>query len=175
MTATPVRDHDEAPKRVFAAYAEAAQALESARTMPLNLQRQWVILFAVAIVAVALVAGLYLDVTARAAITGREIQNLENLIVVNRRANADIETEIARLMSRQVMQERARQAGFEMLERDSINYMIVPGYLPVDGVQFKSDVPEKVVLSAAEEFHESLIDWFARAIQAAAVPPGGVR
>lgn len=162
-------------KRVFSAYAEAVRSFDSVQHVPLNVQRQWVILFGVVIAIVALVAGLYLDVTARAAITGREIQNLELTIASNRRANADFETEIALLMSNQMMQERARQAGFEMVERDSVDYMIVPGYMPQEGVQFKSDVPEKQVISGAPEFHESLLDWFSRALQDASMPLGGVR
>ncbi|HAE58016.1 MAG TPA: hypothetical protein DCG54_00510, partial [Anaerolineae bacterium] len=69
MTTTPATNPGNT-KRVFDAYAEAVHTLDSARSMPLNIQRQWVILFAVAIAIVAMVSGLYLDVTARAAITG---------------------------------------------------------------------------------------------------------
>lgn len=174
MTTTPAAN-SENTKRVFDAYAEAVQTLDSARSMPLNIQRQWVILFGVAIAVVAMVAGLYLDVTARAAITGREIQNLELTIAMHRRTNADYETEFAKLMSNQVMQERAIQSGFEMLDRDSLEYMVVPGYVPLDGVQFKSETPEKQAISAAPEFHESLLDWFQEAMLVASVPLGGVR
>jgi cell division protein FtsL len=160
--------------RVFAAYAEATQTLQSARTMPLNIQRQWVILFAVGIAVIAMVAGLYLDVTARAAITGREIQGLEQSIAVNRRANADYATDYARLMSNRVMQARARETGFQMLERDSITYMVVPGYQPIDAVLFTADNVAPPVISASAEYHESLFDWLAEAIRDASVPLGSV-
>jgi cell division protein FtsL len=174
MTTTPVSNPSNT-KRIFSAYAEAAQTLDSARSMPLNIQRQWVILFGVMIAVVAMVAGLYLDVTARAAITGREIQNLELTITANRRANADYETDLARLLSYQVMSERAQAAGFEVVERDSIEYMVVPGYVPVDGVQFKNAVSEKQAISAAPEFHQSLLEWLSEAVQSASVPLGGSR
>lgn len=162
-------------KRLFAAYTEAVNTLDSARSMPLNIQRQWVILFAVGIAVIAMVSGLYLDVTARAAITGREIQNLELVIASNRRTNADYETDFALLMSNQAMQDRARESGFEMLEQGQVEYMIVPGYLPVDGIHFKSEVVETQPISAAPEFHASLLDWLAEAVRTASTPLGDVR
>jgi cell division protein FtsL len=173
MSARPAKNtRDE--NRVFAAYVEATQTLQSARTMPLNIQRQWVILFAVGIAIVAMVAGLYLDVTARAAITGREIQNLEQAIAVNRRANADYATNYASLMSNRVMQVRAREAGFEMLTRDDVTYMVVRGYLPFDAVRFTSDEVMTVAISASPEYHESLLDWLAEAMREASSPLGGL-
>jgi hypothetical protein len=156
-------------------YANTARRSDSAYGIPLNLQRQWVVLFGVAIAVIALVAGLYLDVTARAAITGREIQNLELDIAANRRNNADYATNYARLMSNQVMQDRAQQSGFTMLEYVEVEYMVVPGYLPSDGVFFTSDVVEQQPISSLPEFHESLLDWFARALQTASSPLGGLR
>jgi cell division protein FtsL len=169
MTATPAPTRN--TKTILDAYAEAAQAIHSTR----SLQRQWVILFGVMIAIVAMVAGLYLDVTARAAITGREIQSLEQATIANRRANADYETDLARLMSYQVMNARALTAGFEFIERDSVQYMVVPGYVPVDGVHFKSAVPEKQSISAAPEYHQSLLEWLSEVIQDASTPLGGLR
>lgn len=169
MTATPAPIRN--TKSVLNAYAEAAQAIHSTR----SLQRQWVILFGVMIAVVAMVAGLYLDVTARAAITGREIQNLEQTIITNRRANSDYETELARLMSYQVMNARALTNGFEFIERDAVQYMVVPGYAPVDGVNFKSAVPEKQAISANPEYHQSLLEWLSEVIQDASTPLGGLR
>ncbi|MDX9992261.1 MAG: hypothetical protein RBS68_09455 [Anaerolineales bacterium] len=162
-------------KRVFAAYAEAVQTFDSARSMPLNVQRQWVILFAVVIAIVAMVAGLYLDVTARAAITGREIQKLELAIAFSARTNADYETDYARLMSNQVMQARASQAGFEMLDREQVDYMVVPGYLPASGITFASSLAETQSVSGAPEYHESLLTWLAEAAREASAPLGGLR
>lgn len=169
MTATPATNRN--TKSVLDTYADAAQAIHSTR----SLQRQWVILFGVMIAVVAMVAGLYLDVTARAAITGREIQNLEQAIIVNRRANADYETELAHLMSYQVMNARALAAGFEFIERDAVQYMVVPGYVPVDGVHFKSAVAEKQAISANPEYHQSLLEWLSEAIRDASTPLGGLR
>ena len=174
MTTTPASQPDQT-HRAFAAYAEAVQVLGSARSLPLNVQRQWVVLFGVAIAVMALVAGLYLDVTARAAITGRQIQNLESAIAINRRTNADYETEIALLLSNQVMQARAEALGFEMLSRDKLSYMVVPGYFPESGVQFSGNASQQQAISAAPEFHESLIDWFRERMRAASIPTGGAR
>ena len=46
------------------------------RMAPWRIQRQWIVNFLLAVVSLAMVAALYLDVTARADIAGREIQNL---------------------------------------------------------------------------------------------------
>jgi len=46
------------------------------RQAPWRLQRQWLGTFLLAVLGIAMVASLYLDVTAQAAISGREIQNL---------------------------------------------------------------------------------------------------
>jgi cell division protein FtsL len=171
MSATPVEPTPN-ENRIFAAYAEGAQALQSVRSMRLNIQRQWVILFAVGIAIVAMVAGLYLDVTARAAITGREIQSLEQDISIHRRTNADYATSYARLMSNREMQARARAAGFEVLKRDEIVYMVVPGYFAVDAVFFTSDEIQTVAISASPEYHESLFDWFSDTLNDASSPLG---
>lgn len=171
MSATPV-DPPPSENRVFAAHAEGAQALRSIRSMRLNVQRQWIILFAVGIAIVAMIAGLYLDVTARAAITGREIQSLEQDITTHRRTNADYATSYARLMSNREMQPRAHAAGFELLQRDEVVYMVVPGYLTTDAVFFTSDEAQTVAISASPEYHESLQDWFADALTDASSPLG---
>jgi cell division protein FtsL len=174
MTSTPAPQPNQT-RRTFAAYIEAVQAFDAGRAMPVNIQQQWVVLFGVVVAVVALVAGLYLDVTARAAITGRQIQNLELSIAINRRSNADYETELAYLLSNQVMQARAKSLGFEMLKQEELSYMVVPGYFPKGGVQIAGQVSQKQAISASPEFHESLIDWFRERMRAASIPMGGTR
>ena len=47
---------------------------------PWRTQRKWIGLFLVGTIAVGMVAGIYLNVTSRAALAGREIQDLEAAI-----------------------------------------------------------------------------------------------
>ena len=58
-----------------------------------------------------MVAALYLDVTARAAVAGREIQEMRFEITTIQRANADLETQLAKLTSTAEMERRATRIG----------------------------------------------------------------
>ncbi len=58
-----------------------------------------------------MIAALYLDVTARAAVAGREIQEMRFEITTIQRANADLETQLAELTSTAEMEHRARRPG----------------------------------------------------------------
>jgi cell division protein FtsL len=82
------------------------------RQAPWRVQRQWIGLFLLGPVLVAMIAAIYLNVTARAALAGREIQNLDADIISNQRTNADLETQLAGLTSTEAMQERAQELGF---------------------------------------------------------------
>jgi cell division protein FtsL len=128
---------------------------------PWRLQRQYVGAFLLAVIVVALVSALYLDVTARAALAGREIQNLRAEIVAMQRTNADMETELAVLTSATTMQRRAVELGYRPVKPGELDYIFVPGYVP----------PEPEILLAAvdittptyhlpEVYTESLIEWF---------------
>jgi hypothetical protein len=53
------------------------QMVQKVRQAPWREQRQWIGLFLVGLVLVAMVAAIYLNVTVRTAISGREIQLLQ--------------------------------------------------------------------------------------------------
>ena len=59
---------------------QAAQIIHAHKQAPWRVQRQWVGAFLLALIGLAMIAALYLDVTARAAVTGREIQELRTEI-----------------------------------------------------------------------------------------------
>jgi len=53
---------------------QAAQIIHAYKQAPWRVQRQWVGAFLLIVIGGAMIAALYLDVTARAAVAGREIQ-----------------------------------------------------------------------------------------------------
>ena len=55
---------------------QATQIIHAYKQAPWRVQRQWVGAFLLALIGVAMIAALYLDVTARAAVAGREIQEM---------------------------------------------------------------------------------------------------
>lgn len=155
----------------FQAIAGVAGAFRPVADLRWRLEREWVVVFLAGVVLLALVAGLYLDVTARAAITGREIQGMEAAMDVNSRTNADIQAQIGALMSNKSMTTRAEALGFQRLTRDDLQYMVVPGYYPQTAVSLVNEPPARDWVAETPEFHESLLVWFAEQWQAASVPP----
>ena len=71
---------------------QATQIIHAYRQAPWRVQRQWIGAFLLAVVGVAMIAALYLDVTARSAVAGREIQEMRIQITTIQRQNADLET-----------------------------------------------------------------------------------
>jgi len=114
-----------------------------------------------ALICAAMVAALYLDVTARTAVAGREIQELRIQITTVQRENADLETQLADLTSTEVMQQRAVALGYRPVQPGELDYVAVPGFVK----------PEPDILLAAEdatphfetlpaEYTQSLLEWF---------------
>jgi hypothetical protein len=108
-----------------------------------------------------MIAALYLDVTARAAVAGREIQELRFEIATIQRANADLETQLGNLTSAVEMQRRALELGYRPVKPGELDYVPVSGFV----------VPEPAILLAADdevlrvqtlpfEYTQSLLEWF---------------
>ncbi|MCX7754964.1 MAG: hypothetical protein N2117_06920 [Anaerolineales bacterium] len=165
-----VRKEAQPPANTYQAVAELTGSLRHHREMPLRLQHEWLAAFLAFVMLTGLVAGLYLNVTARTAITGREIQSLEAEIAANKRDNADLQTQIAALLSHQSLSQRARSLGFEPVQRQEVEYIVVPGYFPSQGVQFVQPVAETDLLTARPEYNESLFEWLGRQLESASRP-----
>jgi hypothetical protein len=159
----------------YRAIADMAGGLGRYQDVPLRFQKQWISSFLVIVVMLSLVAGLYLNVTARAAIAGREIQNMEAQIVINERVNADLQTKIATQLSNTLLEQRAVAAGFIHLERTDIEYLVVPGYFPSQGANLTTPAANPDVLAMSPEFSESLFSWIARQMETASAPLVQVR
>ena len=139
---------------------QATQIIHAYKQAPWRVQRQWVGAFLLAVIGMAMIAALYLDVTARAAVAGREIQELRFEITTTQRTNADLETELANLTSTAEMHRRALELGYRPVKPGELDYVSVPGFV----------APEPAILLAAEditprsqalpvEYTQSLIEW----------------
>ncbi len=149
---------------------EETRPIAAERDRGVRVQQQWVISFVMVIAMLALLAGLYLNITASASIAGRQIQSIEAEIIANEQVNADLQTRIATLMANSVLEQRAQALGFAPIERKTLQYMVVPGYFPPKAVNMVSAVNPSEVISASPEFNETLIDWIGKQIQAASIP-----
>jgi len=140
---------------------QATQIIHAYKQAPWRVQRQWIGAFLLFVIGAAMIAALYLDVTARTSVAGREIQELRSQITTIQRENADLETQLADLTSTAVMRQRALELGYRPVQPGELDYVAVPGFVP----------PEPAILLAAEdttphvqtqpaEFTQSLLEWF---------------
>ncbi len=140
--------------------------VDTYRMAPWRIQRQWIVNFLLAVVLLAMVAALYLDVTARAAIAGREIQNLTYQMTVINQSNADLETRLASLTSASVMEQRAQSLGYRPLTTDEIEYLAVPGYArSLPDILTATPQPGLSAPTIPPEYTQSLLEWFDQAFQ----------
>ncbi len=130
------------------------------KVAPWRVQRQWIVSALLAVVALAMVATLYLDVTSQAAIAGREIQSLNVAITQSQQVSGDLQTQLASLTSASVMEQRALDLGFRPVESDEVEYVIVPGYTaPEPAILSYASLPQLSALTIRPEYNESLFDW----------------
>jgi hypothetical protein len=136
---------------------------------PWRVQRQWIGNALLAVVALAMVATLYLDVTSQAAIAGREIQDLTASISASQQVSGDLQTQLASLTSARVMEERALAIGFRPMETGEAEYLVVPGYSVLEP-DILSSVPllQLSALTIPPEYNESLLDWVDKKIATSA-------
>lgn len=141
------------------------------RQAPWRVQRQWMGAFLVGALVLAMISALYLDVTAQAAILGREIQSLQTETIKIQHDNADLQTRLAMLLSKSAMEARARALGYRPAEQGEIHYVIVPGYYQAVGVNLGTiDAPINAA-TTPPEYTQSLLDWIADYLQ---TPAAGV-
>ncbi|MCW5874548.1 MAG: hypothetical protein KIS88_07880 [Anaerolineales bacterium] len=128
---------------------------------PWRRQMQTIGLVVVAIASLALLAILYLNVTARAATMGRQVQRLQNERIRLQQQIESLESQLASLTSNEAMQARAAASGFTPMQPGAITYLTVEGYrgrtsvdlAPRAGTQFMG------VIRLPDAYTESLFDW----------------
>jgi hypothetical protein len=154
-------------EHAFHAYAQA----------PWRIQRQWIGGLLLGVVGLAMVATLYLDVTSRAAIAGREIQDLTNQMAAMQQDNGDLQSRLAEITSTGSMEQRAKALGYQPVEAAQVQYVVIPGYAApkpdflTGAGRLKLSAP-----SIPSEYTESLINWLNRNLRApSGSMPGGTQ
>ncbi len=138
------------------------QIVQKYRQASWRVQRQWIGLFLLGLILTAMVAAVYVNITTRADLAGRQIQNLKAEILDNQRQSADLEVQLASLTSTEEMEKRAEQLGFHPISPEDLTYVPVAGYSPKQPVDLSSKEtrPAKPVILPA--YTESLFDWLER-------------
>ena len=128
---------------------------------PWRKQLQWIGLFMLAMILIAMVAGIYLSVSAQASTSGREIQIMYADMEENRLQIEDMESQIAFLTSNAEMEKRAQELGFTPVSSEDVLYIMVPGYSKPSQVEIAGapGVPVPMIPVVAPEYTQSLVDW----------------
>jgi len=138
------------------------------RQAPWRIQRQWVGAFLLGVIILAMICGLYLDVTSQAAIIGREIQALQSKAIEIQHQNADLQTRLAILLSTESMEARALALGFRPAEAGEIHYLVVPGYVRPSGVSLAVSSTTVITPSTPPEYTQSLLEWISEYLESPA-------
>ncbi|MGW8144868.1 MAG: hypothetical protein ACWGN2_10765 [Anaerolineales bacterium] len=128
---------------------------------PWRKQLQWIGLLMLAMVLVAMVAGIYLSVSAQASTAGREIQIMYADMDEMRRNIENMESQIAFLVSNAEMTKRAEKLNFSPIAADEIFYILVPGYIEPSQVTLADATANSrpVTPTISPEYTQSLFDW----------------
>jgi len=150
------------------------QIVQKVHQAPWRVQRQWVVVFLLGLVIVAMVAGVYLNITVRATLAGREIQTLlnpslinpapnlqSNSIATNQRINSELQMQLADLTSVVSMRKRAEVLGFQSANPDEMIFVAVPGYVEPPSVDLSTSGSDHVLAPVIlPEYSESWFDYF---------------
>jgi len=128
---------------------------------PWRKQLQFIGLFSLILVFIALVAGIYLNVSAQTAKAGREIQYKKSQIETLDREIEDMQSLLAHLLSDSLMEKRAIGLGYESLEINQAQYLLVPGYIERNTVVLAPFTRENLAQAPVipDKFTEPLIEW----------------
>jgi cell division protein FtsB len=118
---------------------------------PWRNQLKWIATFLLGVIVAALVAGLYLSISAQAVIMGFDIQAKNQDKVVIEQDIADLRNQLGDLTADPAMLERAKALGYDYVNPSDIEYILVTGY---SGRQTASLAPQ----TATEEFSEPPIN-----------------
>jgi cell division protein FtsL len=134
---------------------------------PRRKQLQIVVLIALGLVLVSLIAGVYLNISARATAVGTDIQAMQSSIKEINRENEDLQSQLARILSSSRMEARARSIGFEPVSPDQIVYLKIPGYVERKPIVLAASEQRQVVgaIAMPPEYTESIFEWLSKNIQ----------
>jgi hypothetical protein len=118
-----------------------------------------------AVICLLVVGALYLGVSARVALAGRQVMVLEGRREELQRTNAELTARRAELMNPMVMWKRAGALDFRPADTDDVVYVTVPGYVAPD--PFVAPRPKSSNLGSAgalspaytETLGESFMRW----------------
>jgi len=138
------------------------QLLQAYRQAPWRVQLQWLGFFLLGVVLVAAVAGVYLNLSARASSAGRAIQSLENKVDAYQREINDLSTRLAYISSSEQMYLRLKDTDLALLDPKQAIYIEVPGFISSPDIVLAppAEVASVQTPVIKSQYTNSLWDWF---------------
>jgi len=128
-------------------------------------RKQWQIigLVSLILVLIAMIAGVYLSISAQATAVGRDIQSMQATTIAVDRENEDLQSQLALILSSSEIESRAHSLGFVPVPPDQIVYLNVPGYEERQPVILAPSNDRSVVGARymPPEYTESIFEWLA--------------
>lgn len=135
--------------------------IQAYKEAPWRAQVKRIALFLSAMIAIAIVAGLYLSITAQTAAAGVEARKLEKKRDELMRQNSDLRTQLGFMSSRAEMERKAKELGFEPVNPDQLEYMVIEGYPGRGAVQLAAppSPPKTIRPLLKPDYTQSLGEW----------------
>jgi cell division protein FtsB len=142
---------------------------------PWRNQIKWIVIFMLGLLVVALVAGLYLSISAQSVALGIEIQGYNSNKITIDRNIADLRNQLADLTTTSEMEKRAKELGYDYLSPDEIEYFVVPGYSGRQTAILAPRSEENDITKAMLDpsYTQSLWEWFFQGLNKVSEYPNG--
>ncbi len=150
------------------------QWIQAYKNAPWRKQLQFIGVFSGTVIFIAIVAGVYLNVTARAATLGREIQDLQEKKEILQRDIEDMRTSLAYLTTNEEMERRAIEAGFVLIEPGTPEYYQYEDYGGKETAQLAPEGQQTLpsVFLLPREYTISLFEWIQETIYLIGIQTG---
>jgi cell division protein FtsB len=142
---------------------------------PWRNQIKWIVIFMLGLLVVALVAGLYLSISAQSVALGIEIQDYNSNKITIDRNIADLRNQLADLTTTSEMEKRAKDLGYDYLNPDEIEYFVVAGYSGRQTAILAPRSEENDISKAMLDpsYTQSLWEWFFQGLNKVSEYPDG--
>ncbi len=150
--------------------------IQAYKQAPWRIQLQWIGLFLLGVILIASVTGVYLNISAQAAASGRQIQSLERRINNINNEITQLTTDLAYTRSTKNMMARAEELGFTLLNPHEALYLEIPGYKPKEDLMLapprENLISESLIVRSS--YRTSIWDWILAQIQAPLITPAQI-
>jgi cell division protein FtsL len=151
----------------------AFKFIQAFQQAPWRLQLQKIGLVMVSLISFALIAGIYLNISANTYVSGVNVQKMETLRETLQRENSDLEAQNAKLLSATRMKAYSNEIGFVEPDPNAFIYIVIQNY---SGRQMKVPIPklnpENKSLMIKPEYKQSLWEYLFQGVLLLGQNPG---